>query len=102
MKTKKLGGRWSRCGRDMAAWKRSSEVKDEHGTSRKPSTVFWREDCINRPRIEIKRKKDTSGLLLRGLLNDFTPQLEMLTDLCMTSATPFPINPTTTIPTLLF
>ena len=58
MKTKKLGGQL----RKMDPWKRRGEVKDDHDTSRKPSALFWREDSINKPRIETTRKKDTSGL----------------------------------------
>jgi hypothetical protein len=45
----------------MAAYKRRSEVKDDHDTSGKPSALFWREDSINKPRIG--SRKDNSGLL---------------------------------------
>ena len=47
----------------MDPWKRRGEVTDGHDTSRKPTALFWREDGINKPRIETTRKKDTSGLL---------------------------------------
>ena len=46
----------------MAAWKRRSEAKDDNDASRKPSTLFWREDSGNKPRIETIRKKNPSGM----------------------------------------
>ena len=61
MKTEEAA-RW--CGvavSEMAVYKRRSEVKDDHDTSRKPSALFWKEDSMNKPRIGAMRKKDNSG-----------------------------------------